>query len=725
MANHPTRRAARRRIQILLAAAVAMPLAACDRDNPGDKVREASLTMLATRGGDAGRAPDETRSLQQQIRSAAQTGSGSVLDGEKAAASLLIAETYLGEALIEARQLLSLEQLAQTGADHADELIRTANRADAQSQRTAFANEDLLRDLRQQFSGRESTLNEHRASLNELTSRRDQLSGRLREKVAQESEERARQADLMGRASNAESEERERLAHEAQRVRRVADRHAYDAELIQLDIDQIERQIKLAQARVEAARSEVSATNAAIEHLEESREQANQDSADARRLSERVQTELAQALFGGGSGHAAELGRALREANAQRGEGEMPERLNDLVKAAEAGLVAFVQETVAQEREKAISAAQQAASRASAAGRSIRSSSAFAAVQANELAASIHMRHALLADRLVQVLDSASSLAMFASGDAADNTHRALEEARTARSEAFASAREAFAEAAGRLEGVRAADDRGTAMIELAAKRLNDLAAYAEAAETGRADQIDLESQLRDARRTLTQILTSEQTPQVRSRDAGETQAAASGETGSDEEQISALVQRALNAMQQDRFSDLPGMYHIQGANERRVFDATVSALEGAARLESALQSRFGQGLEDTAFYAQAASMDVEIPDFRNTAVADFTITLYDDDEASIGGPAVLPGMLVDFLLARRVDGSWKLAFPPMDGMDPSMIVNLQQALGRTMSQLAQRVERGEIDSFQRFDQAFATAMQQAMMGAMGGMGGG
>ena len=723
MANHPPRRAARRRIQILLAAAVALPMAACDRETPGDSVRDASMKMLATRGGHAESAPDETRRLlQQDIRAPAQIGSGSMLEGEKAAAALLIAETFLGEAIIDARRLLGYEQLAQTGADHADQLVRAAQRAGAQAQRTAFANEQLLQDLRRQSTGREQTLNQRRSELAELTAQRDQLNTRLREKVTLEGTERGRQAELDARTSNASGEERERLAHETQRVRRIADRHAYDAELIQLDIDQVERQIKLATARVDAARSEVAATTTAIEHLEQVRQQANQAADEARRLAERAQAELAQALFGGASGHAGDLGRALREALSQRDETEMPERLNMLVKAAEAGLVSFVHETISAEREMAISAAEQAASRATAASRTLRSSSALAATQANEIAGAIHMRHALLNGRVAQVLESASALPMFQSGEAQSNVRQALERTRTARTEALQAARESFTEAAGRLEGVRAEDDRGNALLELAAKRLNDLAAYAEAVEAGRADQVDLETQLRDARRLLTQILTRDEVPQVGARErGGGGQAQAGGAAPSNEQQIRSLVERALNAMQQDRFGDLRGLYHIEGSNERRVFDATVSALEGAARLENALQDRFGQGLSDTAFFAQAAAMNVEIPDFRNTTVGEFRVSVLDDQEASVAGPAVLPGMLVDFLLARKVDGQWRLAFPPMEGMDPSMVVNMQQALGRAMGQLAQRVERGEIDSFQRFDQAFATAMQQAMMGAMGG----
>ncbi|TVS07437.1 MAG: hypothetical protein EA423_04085 [Phycisphaerales bacterium] len=722
MANHPPRRAARRRIQILLAAAVALPMAACDRQTPGDSVRDASMKMLATRGGHAESAPDETRRLlQQDIRAPAQVGSGSMLEGEKAAAALLIAETFLGEAIIDARRLLGYEQLAQTGADHADQLVRASQRAGAQAQRTAFANDQLLQDLRRQSTGREQTLNQRRAELAELTAQRDQLNTRLREKVTLEGTERGRQAELDARASNASGEERERLAHETQRVRRVADRHAYDAELIQLDIDQIERQIKLATARVDAARSEVAATTTAIEHLEQVRQQANQAADEARRLAERAQAELAQALFGGASGHAGDLGRALREALSQRDETEMPARLDMLVKAAEAGLVSFVHETISAEREKALSAAEQAASRATAAARTLRSSSALAATQANEIAGAIHMRHALLNGRVAQVLESASALPMFQSGEAQSNVSQALERTRTARTEALQAARESFAEAAGRLEGVRAEDDRGNALLELAAKRLNDLAAYAEAVEAGRADQIDLETQLRDARRLLTQILTRDEVPQVGAREPRAGGQAQAGGAASPEREVLALVERALNMMQQDRFGDLPSLYRIEGSNERRLFDAMVSVAQNATRLENALQSRFGQGLEDTAFFAQAAAMDFEIPDFRTTTASDFSVSLMGDAEAMITGPAVLPGMMTDALMARRADGQWRLVFPPMEGPELSMVVNMQQALGRVMGQLAQRVERGEIDSFQRFDQAFATAMQQAMMGAMGG----
>ncbi len=720
MANHPTRRASRRRIQILLAAAVALPMAACDRETPGDSVRDASLTMLATRGGNAEAAPDETRSVQQQIRAAAQTGSGSILDGEKAAAALLVAETFLGEAIIDSRRLLGYEQLAQTGADHADALIRSARRATAQAERTAFANDELLQQLRRQSSGREQTLNERRSELSQLTARRDQLNARLREKVSMEGTERARQAELDARASNASGEERERLAHETQRVRRVADRHAYDAELIQLDIDQIERQIKLATARVEAAQSEVAASASAIEQLEQARQQANQAADEARRLAERAQAELAQALFGGGAGHAGDLGRALREALSQRGETEMPERLDMLVRAAEAGLVSFVHEAISNERETALSAANQAASRATAAARSLRSSSAVAAAQANEIAGAIHMRHALLAGRVAQVLESASALPMFQSGEAQSNVRQALERTRTARTEALQAARESFAEAASRIEGVRA-DERTNALIELTAKRLNDLAAYAEAIESGRADQIDLETQLRDARRLLTQILTRDEVPQVGAREQGGGGQAQAGAAANPEREVLALVERALNMMQQERFGDLPSLYRLEGANERRLFDAMVSVAQNATRLENALQNRFGQGLQDTAFFAQAAAMDFEIPDFRTTSASDFSVTLAGDAEAMVNGPAVLPGMMADMLMAQRVDGQWRLVFPPMEGPEVSMLVNMQEAFGRTMGQLAQRVERGEIDSFQRFDQAFATAMQQAMMGAMGG----
>lgn len=718
MANHPPRSAARRRIQMLLAAAVALPMAACDRQTPSDSVREASLTMLATRGGNAEAAPDETRSVQQQIRASAQAGSASVLDGEKAAAALLIAETYLGEAIIEARRLIGSEQLAYTGADHADRLIQASARAIAQAERTAFANDRLLQDLRRQSSGREQALSERRSELSRLTSRRDELNNRLREKVALEGRERGRQAELDGRASNASGEERERLAHEVQRIRRVADRHAYDAEIIQLDIDQVERQIKLATARMEAAQSEVAATASAIEHLEQTRQQANQAADEARRLGERAQAELAQALFGGAD-EAGELARALRDGLTRVGETEIPERLDRVVKAVESGLVSFVHETISEERRTALNAAEQAASRATAASRSMRSSAAFAAAQGHELAGSMHMRHALLAGRMAAILESASALPRFDSGNDRENLSQALERARTARTEALQAAREAFTEAAGRLDGLRADDDRGNALIELAAKRLGDLAAYAEAAEAGRADQIDLETQLRDARRTLTQILTRDEVPQVGRREQTGGQAPAGG--AGPEQEVRTLVERALNMMQEERFSDLRGLYRIEGSSQRGLFDAMLSVAENATRLENALQNRFNQGLQDTAFFAQASAMDFEIPDFRTTSASDFSVSMTGETEAMITGPAVLPGMMTEMLMASRADGQWRLVFPPMEGPELSMVVNMQQAMGTAMGQLAQRVERGEIDSFQRFDQAFATAMQQAMMGAMGG----
>ena len=183
------------------------------------------------------------------------------------------------------------------------------------------------------------------------------------------------------------------------------------------------------------------------------------------------------------------------------------------------------------------------------------------------------------------------------------------------------------------------------------------------------------------------------------------------------------MLSSMLDSIRAGEFGRLRSFYAFDGSEQEQAFEVMLTAAENGDRLDRALKDRFDRGIADASFGQQARAAGFELDDIESVTADDYQIDIVSDTNAMVDGPGVIPGVALSGAggVAILQDGQWKILIGGMPGMDWGQTSAIYRSLGEVMNDVAQRVERGEIDSFENFEQAFATAMQQAMMGAMGG----
>ena len=642
---------------------VASLFAGCGKqDSYADDLDTAARTIAnASAGVGAPPRPELVESTFQQVRETVTPVRDSSIEEQAAAASLMIAETQLGEAAMQAVELASAmaaytagvpavgDQPAQIGLDDVrHELSRLGRLQTEVELANGFTVANEIAALEDQVAERDRQQATRQDELNTLTERIATTEAELATKDSDAQAERARASELKLEASRSDTDASVQLAEQARLFDRSADAIAFEAELLRADLDTLRPDRERLADQVERLAAERQSLAEAIDRLRAAQREARARGAEAAAAAGELERRIEDMLFGSG--------------------GLTTDRLGSLTTLAE---------TVADAYGQAAGTARS--------GSALRQASNLAQGRAQSAIGSAHNSAAIAIEQAILLLSDVA-----ARGVGGDRVPGAIQSLEAQRVEALQAAAEAFEQAASQLGG--ASEEAESAYTDLATQARGRADAPAGSFDQAAFDRAQAEA--REAREA-----------EFADQAAREFDAA----VGDRDAALDAKLDEIVNLVQQGQLVELARMARFDDPQIRDRYIQIATPTEKILQLDRATFEAFGVTL--AASRGEAA--DIELA----TITVDDLNVQRNGDTVVINIPSDIAGVTDPWTL--EYDGSaWQingesLADADLEAFDADTIGEVLPELtrmGDVASDLIARIRAGEFDSAQEVLLAFGTA---------------
>ena len=676
-------------LALVAAAGLTVGLGGCgDQDRSAENLAEASRTIrTANAGVGAPPRPELLEDTYRKVREKADPVRQSELAEQAAAASLMVAETQLGEAAVQEVALaravsgFTTGKPAHGGADALlglDDVRAQFNRLSRLRTEVDLANAFTVADevatLESQVAQRDRDQAVRQRELDELTRLIEARQAELAAKEAESAQERARASELKLQAASEPSGKAVELAERARLFDRSADGVAFEAELIRAELDSLRPDRARLVNEVDRITSERGSLVEAIERLRAAQREARARGSEAAARAGELERRIQDMLFGSGS--------------------LVTERVTQLANLTDEVTGAY---------EKAGGTARQ--------GSALRRQASFLQGRASAGAGSAHMAAARAYESAILLL---SDLA--AQGVGGDRVGGAIQSLETRRTDAYNAAGDAFDSASGQF----GADAAGASYSELSAQARAraaspagtfDPAAFTAAQELARAEA----------------DLGGDDFADDGMGDFADSDMAGGGSAGDPSGdlagELNARVDEILTMMREGRTQQILAFSDFDDRALQARYRELAASTDAMMQLELACQEHIGEGIMSS--LAAMSGQPTDALDRLSTVRASDLRIEVDGDFATVYFPHASGGEddAWDFvhngsewrvvgasMTDRSIEDMEAMGMPP-EGID---------AITRIANTLRARVERGEFGSAAEVAQAFVLGMA-AQMGGMGG----
>lgn len=671
-------------LALVAAAGLTVGLAGCEeQDRSGENLAEASRTIrTANAGVGAPPRPELLEDTYRKVREKADPVRQSDLEQQAAAASLVVAETQLGEAAVQEVALARAVSAYTVGrpAHQQGDAVLGLDDVRAQFNRltrlrtevelaNAFTVADEIATLESQVAQRDRDQSVKQRELDELTRTIESKQADLAAKEAESASERARASELKLQAASEPSAKAVELAEQARLFDRSADGVAYQAELIRGELDSLRPDRARLVSEVDRITSERTSLVEAIERLRAAQREARARGSEAAAKAGELERRIQDMLFGSG---------AL-----------VTERVTELANLAE---------EVAGAYDKAGGTARQ--------GSSLRRQASFLQGRASAGAGSAHMAAGRAFESAILLLSDLAE-----DGVGGDRVGQAIQSLETRRTEAYNAAGDAFESASGQF----GSDEAGASYSELAAQARAraaspagtfDPAAFTAAQELARAEA-DLGGD------DFADDFADDGMDDFAGGDMGGDLAGG----------LNDRVNEILAMMREGRTQQILAFSDFQDQSLAARYRELAASTDAMMQLELACQEHIGEGIMSS--LAAMSGQPVDALERLSTVTASDLRIEIDGDFATVYFPHASGGE--DDAWDFTHDGSeWRVVGESMTDRsieDMEAMGMPQEGIGaitRTANALRARVENGEFGSAAEVAQAFVLGMA-AQMGGMGG----
>ncbi|MFG0327287.1 MAG: hypothetical protein ACF8SC_08505 [Phycisphaerales bacterium JB037] len=659
---------------VLLALLAGSVLSACD----GSSETEQALTdagrklALVQTGADPGTGDSPARKAYAEVRTSLEKVKSAGLPGEVAAANLMIAQTHLGDALLNGHRAVDLlGEAALRRSSIRTELSlwhRVRNEAQAAeafdaTERIAAAQAELAEAEREK-----GELTQQRAAVQEQIAKLDARRQSLEQEV---NTLRVERGQFILTIPPEPSQQRLEMVRQS----RLQERHE---QAIEFNITGLVTQIEALQPEVQRLSSEIAQRDREMEivrgvmnEIEAQRNAAEQKARAKNAEARGLATNIRARLFGG---TVTPLGGETQEVD-----GLHPFRTGPLAESISNTASAY---------DRARQTAQSASSKLGPQARMAMDRASSGLAQLHGAAWQSAWSYAQLLEELRAVGPLAGSPEFTA----------ALKQARIDEMQALVS----FAEAAG-TAGETVSAHAQAALAALQAEPVSETVYRDSAAKARTAYSQAVDALAADA--------------EAQAVDAGPTddQFAAAG--GSGDPAIDATLNRFMDAIRAASLSSASDLFAFDTPEQQQLFTAMLPMMDALIGLEMACQEQFGEGLSGA--MGGGGMVGAEGPDFAalsTMTAADLQVTI-NGDRAT----ATLPDASGDPLELVNRNGAWLIDMsgqlgPQLEAADPQALQMMQAMLPmmtQSFTRLTQRVRAGEFGSIDEV----AEALMQGMMG--------
>lgn len=669
---------------MLLALLAGSLLSACDGASETEQVLTDAGRKLALvqTGADPGTGDSPARKAYAEVRTSLEKVKASGLPGEVAAANLMIAQTHLGDALLNGHRVVDLlGEAALVRSSIRTELSlwhRVRNEARAAE---AFDATERIADARAELADAErekGELSQERAAVQEQIAQLEARRQSLEQEVNTLRVERGRFALTIPPEPS-----QQRL--EMVRQSRLQERHE---QAIEFNMTGLATQIESLRPAVQRLSSEIAQRDREMEivrgvmnEIEAQRSAAEQKASSKNAEARGLATNIRARLFGG---TVTPLG-----GEAQEVDGLHPFRTGPLAESISNTASAY---------ERARQAAQSASSKLGPQARMAMDRASGGLAQLQSAAWQSAWSYAQLLEELRAVEPLAGS----------PEFSDALRQARIDEMQALVS----FAEAAGSA-GETVSAHAQAALAALAGDPVSETVYRDSAAKARTAYSQAIDALAADAEAQAVD------TGGAGGAGGADDQFADAG--GSGDPAIDATLNRFMDAVRGASLSSASDLFAFDNAEQQQLFGALLPVFDASIGLEMACQEHLGQSL--SAAMPGGGMMETSGTDFAalsTMTAADLRVTI-NGDRATV----TIPGATGDPLELVNRDGTWLIDLsgqlgPQMESAGPQALQMMQAMLPmmtQSMTSLTQRVRAGEFSSI---DQV-AQALMQGMMGGGGG----